>query len=126
MKRLTAAVITLAFLALTASAFAQIWNVSSRVGSRYTAPSTTGSCKVSSQPLLGTATIYCRSDSSATVHYPFTLKQGCGPTVSPTVDWLGTQPGVSAKTTDRKVDVAVHVSGRARTVISLASISFYC
>jgi hypothetical protein len=127
MKRLIAPVITFAFLALAASAFAQIWHVSTRVGSRYTAPSTTGTCKVTNQPLFGTAEISCgAAGGSAVVHYPFTLRSGCGPTVSPTVDSLGATPRVSAKTADHKVDVAVRVSGRGKTFISLVSISYYC
>ena len=126
MKRRIAALTTLAFLALTASAFAQIWHVSTRLGSHYASPSASGSCRVTDQPLFGMASITCGATGAAVVHYPFTLRPGCGPNVSPTVDFLGRTPNVSAKTSNHKVDVAVRVSGRGKTVVSLVSISYYC
>ena len=127
MKRLLATVLTLAFLALTATAYAQIWRVTSRLGSRYSSQTTTGSCRVTRQSLLGTATIGCGlTGGTAVVRYPFKLRSGCGPTVSPTVDFLGTAPTVSTKSSDGTIGVAAHFSGQGHTVISLVSISYYC
>jgi hypothetical protein len=127
MKRLLVALITLALLAVTASAFAQTWHVSTRLGSRYGSKATTGSCRVTRQSLLGTATISCgAAGGTAVVRYPFTLRAGCGPTVNPTVDSVGTTPGVSTTYSDGKVAVGVHRSGAGQTVISLVSISYYC
>jgi hypothetical protein len=127
MKRLTTAVITLAFLALTASAFAQTWSTSSRLGSKYGSQVTTGSCKVTRQPTLGTAMIVCgASGGTAAVRYPFTLRHGCGPSVSPTVDYLGSAPTVSARSANGSVTVAARFSGQDRTVISRVTIAYYC
>jgi len=127
MKRLLATVITLALLAVTASAFAQTWHVSTRLGSRYGSTVTTGSCRVTRQSLLGTATINCgAAGGTAVVRYPFSLRAGCGPTVNPTVDFVGTSPVVSTKYSDGTVAVGVHRSGAGKTIISMVSISYYC
>jgi hypothetical protein len=127
MKRLTAAVTTLAFLALAASAFGQIWHTSARLGSRYGSAATTGSCRVTRQSVLGTATIVCGSSGgTAAVRYPFTLRHGCGPSVSPTVDYLGGAPTVSATSSKGSVTVAARFSGQDRSVISLVTIAYYC
>jgi hypothetical protein len=127
MKRLFATIVTLAFLALTATAYAQVWRVSTRLGSKYGSEATTGSCTVTRQPLLGTATIGCgASGGTAVVRYPFTLRRGCGPSVSPTVDYLGGAPAVASKSSNGSVTVAARFSGQDRTVISMVSISYYC
>jgi hypothetical protein len=127
MKRVLVALITLSVLAVTASAFAQTWHVSTRLGSRYGSKTTTGSCRVTRQSLLGTATINCgATGGTAVVRYPFTLRAGCGPTVNPTIDFVGTAPDVSTKYADGTVSVGVHRSGAGKTIISLVSISYYC
>jgi hypothetical protein len=127
MKRLLAAVITLALRVVTASAFAQTWGVSTRPGSRYSSAAITGSCRVTRKLLLRTATVACgAAGGSAVVRYPFALRSGCGPTVNPVVDFSGTTPAVSAKYSDGTVGVAVRRSGQGKTVISLVSISYYC
>jgi hypothetical protein len=127
MKRLLATLITLAFLAVTASAYAQVWRVSTRLGSRYSSTVTTGSCRVARQKLLGTATVTCgATGGTAVVNYPFALRSGCGPTVSPSVDFVGVAPSVSTKSSGGTVGVAARFNGSGRTIISLVSISYYC
>ena len=127
MKRLLAAVITLVLLVVTASAFAQTWSVSTRPGSRYSSAAITGSCRVTRQLLVRTATVSCGvAGGSAVVRYPFALRSGCGPTVNPTVDFTGTTPAVSAEYSDGTVSVAVRRSGQGRTVLSLVTVSYYC
>src|SRR5690348_17002210 len=117
MRRLLTAILTLTLLAFAASAFAQTWHVSTRLGSRYGSAATTGSCVVTRQPLLGTATIGCgAAGGSAVVRYPFSLRSGCGPAVSPTVDYVGASPVVSAKFSDGSIAVALRRSGTGRTV----------
>jgi hypothetical protein len=127
MKRFLAILLTLAFLAVTTNAFGQVWRVSTRWGSRYSSEATTGNCGVTRQPILGTATISCGAGGgTAVVRYPFTLRSGCGPGVSPTVDFLGIVPTVSARFAKGTVSVAVHRAGKGKTVISTVSISYYC
>jgi hypothetical protein len=127
MRRLLTAILAFALLVFAASAFAQTWHVSTRLGSRYGSEATTGNCRVTRQPLLGTATIACgAAGGAAVVRYPFSMRSGCGPTVSPTVDFVGVTPVVSTKYSDGTVAVGVHRTGTGKTVISMVSVSYYC
>jgi hypothetical protein len=124
MKRLLAPILTIALLAFCASAYACDMTV--HAGSAFSAPTATGNCSVSK--VLKTASLSCGSGSgAATVVYAFKLPDGCGPSVSPHVDWTGAKPGVAVKTIRSSVRVTVRLSGPSRsTLISMVSISYLC
>jgi hypothetical protein len=129
MKRLLIPILTVAFLAFTAMAAAQGCYMSSKAGAAFGSAATTGTCGVSKVSLTKSAKVGCGlAGGGAAVRYGFTLNDGCGPSVSPTVDWVGTPPAVSvANVAPGKVRVTVRVSGAAATtVISRVTVSYYC
>lgn len=124
MKRLLIPLLTCLALALPATAFAMQY-APTRSGYNYAAKAATGSCTVSRSRLLGTATLRCSGDGTATVRYAFTLPRGCGPSVMPWVDAIG---GPSYGTTEKagKVSLWVRTSGQSRVIISTVSLRYYC
>jgi hypothetical protein len=129
MKRLLIPLITIAFLAFTAVAAAQTWDSSSKVGSAYGSTAVTGTCKVSKVKLTQSAKVVCGlSGGTAVIRYGFALPAGCGPSVSPNVDYTGANVSYGAATlTAGKVRVTVRVTGAAAlAVISRVTIQYYC
>src|SRR5438477_5725715 len=59
MKRLLITILTIAFLALAATAYAQQCGMTTRIGSNLASKATKGPCTVARSKLLGTATLHC-------------------------------------------------------------------
>jgi len=127
MKRLLITILTIAFLALAATAYAQQCGMTTRIGSNLASKATKGPCTVARSTLLGTATLHCGYGAGfAVARYGFTLPSGCGPGVSAHVDATGT-PSVGVTSVNGKVQVSVRITGPSETaIVSLVSIRYYC
>ena len=126
MKRLLPLILVVTSLALPAAALATIQITKTHVGAKYAAKSASGNCSVSRSTLLGTATLYCASDTgSAAVRYDFTMPSQCGPSFKSYVN-AGGDRWVTTSHTGTTVHVVVHSSSRGVVVVSLVSIYYYC
>jgi hypothetical protein len=129
MKRLLIPALVIAFLAFSAVAAAQCCRMSSQSGAAFASATKTGSCTVAKVKLTKSAKVVCGlAGGTAAIRWNFTLPDGCGPSVSPTVDTVGTRTAVSVATgSDGKVRVTARVTGAgAVSVISSVSIAYYC
>jgi hypothetical protein len=125
MKRLLAPLAVCLALAVPVTALAAQQYAPTRSGYAFASKAVTGSCTASRSKLLGTATLRCSGNGTATVRYAFTLPSGCGPSVMPWVDAIGPDSyGVNQKA--GKVSLWVRTSGPSRVIISSVSLRYYC
>jgi Na+/melibiose symporter-like transporter len=116
--------LVLVALALPATAMAMMY-APTFTGNKFGSKTVTGAC--GAQKVLTTAVLRCTGPGSATVRYAFGLKAGCGPSVTPSVVWVGDQPsyGTYVRKTGGVV-LWVRTSGASRVTISTVTLRYLC
>ena len=111
-------------LALPATAMAMMY-APTYTGNKFASKTVTGAC--GARKVLTTAVLRCTGAGSVTVRYAFGLKAGCGPSVTPSVVWLGDQPtyGTNLRKTGGVV-LWVRTSGESKVTISTVTLRYLC
>ena len=116
--------LAMAALALPATAMAMQY-APTYTGNKFASKTQTGAC--SAKKVLTTAVLRCTGTGSVTVRYPFKLKDGCGPSVMPSVVAVGDPFTYGARQgKDGAVQVWVRISGQGRLTISTVTLRYYC